>query len=269
MLEIQAVHFVEAISRIQTLQATITSLSKAHAGEMGNAIGGVTRTNALQGLKIISESCPAFGGRLTKVAADRMLEDIKQGTCSYADFQTGIIDIRNRLLDELTEAKLFALNPEDANFYDGAIAMFGDAVVTAFPSTAAEIDEAGKCLALERVAATIFHLMRVVEVALRSLAPSLGIIEPNPSWNTVIRKIDKELKLQPKDRTLQADYAFLEDVSAQMHAVNKAWRTRAMHVDATFSPQNARDIFNATKALMQHLATELSEPSSAGGAPPA
>lgn len=55
------------------------------------------------------------------------------------------------------------------------------------------------------------------------------------------------------------DYAFLEDISAQMHAVNKAWRTRAMHVDATFTLENARDIFSATKALMQHLATQLFE----------
>lgn len=143
--------------------------------------------------------------------------------------------------------------------------MFGEKAVKAFPSTAAEIDEAGKCLALGRVSATIFHLMRVVEVALRSLAGPLGITDPIPSWNTVIRKLDKELKLEPRQRTLKADYAFLEAVAAQMHAVNRAWRINAMHVDATFSADNARDIFSATRSLMQHLSIQLSEPSASDG----
>ena len=50
---------------------------------------------------------------------------------------------------------------------------------------------------------------------------------------------------------------------AVMHAVKLAWRNRAMHVDATFSLDNARDIFNAMKALMQYLATQLPKSSAA------
>jgi hypothetical protein len=268
MLEVQATPFVEAVARIESLLSTITHMVKAKTPGMEKPVVGWAKDNFVQGLKIIATFCPGFGARLAKVAAERMIEELEHGKCSWEESQRSIIEIRNRLLDELAEAKLFAITPGESILYEDAVTMFGDAVVEAFPSAVAEIDEAGKCLALGRVPATIFHLMRTVEIGLRSLAPSIGIADPNPSWNTVVRKIDKEVKLEPKDRTLRADYAFLEGVSAQMHAVNRAWRTRAMHVDMTFSLENAHDIFSATKALMQHLATQLSEPSSASAAQP-
>ena len=157
---------------------------------------------------------------------------------------------------------------ENSKFYDETVPMFGDAVIRAFPSTAADIDEAGKCLALGRVTATLFHLMRTIEIGLRCLAMPMGIVGPKPDWGQIIRAVDDYVKLPRAQQTLPLDAAFIGGVSAQMHAVKLAWRNQVMHVDMTFSLENARNILNATKALMQHLATQLSEPSAASAPPP-
>ena len=87
----------------------------------------------------------------------------------------------------------------------------------------------------------------------------MGVTNPKPDWGQVIRAVDGYLKLPIAQRALPLDEAFLSGVSAHMHAVKLAWRNQVMHVDPTFNVENARDIFNAVKALMQHLATQLSE----------
>ena len=53
--------------------------------------------------------------------------------------------------------------------------LFGDDVARAFPSSKGDIDEAGKCLALDRGTACVFHLMRILEIGLQLLAAKLGI----------------------------------------------------------------------------------------------
>ena len=48
--------------------------------------------------------------------------------------------------------------------------LFGLEVATAFPSASRDIREAGNCLAVECCTASVFHLMRASEFALRALA---------------------------------------------------------------------------------------------------
>jgi hypothetical protein len=264
MQELKARPFLSAMGALAILEQILEQQDAQH---LKVTVVKTAADTIVSTLKEFSAACVALGAEVSKVAADELIASLRDGKHTFAALHDDVRHLQKYFERQLTAAKLLALNPEDARFYDGAVSMFGDDTIRAFPSIASEVDEAGKCLALQRAAAAIFHLMRVVEVALRSMAPMLGITETNPSWNTIIRKIDKEIKLQPRDRTLSAGYAFLEDVSAQMHAVNRAWRTRAMHVDATFSLDNARDIFAAVKSLMQHLATQRAE-ASASEAPP-
>lgn len=251
MLEISAYAFVNAVGATLELERRIQSMN---AEQLKKPVTLKREKGEL--VEIFEEfrkACLGIGARSAAVSVEQLLAGFDSRKFTWRALGEEIKFFKRSFEVEIITAKLFVLGHEDASHYTDAVEIFGHAVA-AFPSIAAEVDEAGKCLALGRVPATIFHLMRVVEIGLRSLAPPLGIKEPNPSWNTVIRKIDKEIKIEPKDRTLKVDYAFLEGVSAQMHAVNRAWRTRAMHVDATFSLENARDIINATKSLMQHLA---------------
>ena len=72
-------------------------------------------------------------------------------------------------------------------------------------------------------------------------------------------KIDAELALPHKDRKIKGSVDFYAGVSSHMHAVKIAWRNRVMHVDAIFTEDRAKAIFDATVGLMNHLAYQISE----------
>ncbi len=61
------------------------------------------------------------------------------------------------------------------HFYAGAN-LLGEAVQERFPSLATDIDEAGKCFATGRFTATVFHLMRVMEVGVQEFCEALGVV---------------------------------------------------------------------------------------------
>lgn len=50
----------------------------------------------------------------------------------------------------------------------------------------------------------------------------------------------------------------------KMHAVNQAWRQQVAHMDKKYTEEEAQRIWEATKGLMQHLATNLTKGSTNG-----
>jgi hypothetical protein len=67
---------------------------------------------------------------------------------------------------------LYQIAPEKVQYFDQPH-LFGEDVSDQFPSTILDIEEAGKCLAMSRNTSCVFHLMRVMEVGLRTLAATL------------------------------------------------------------------------------------------------
>jgi hypothetical protein len=69
---------------------------------------------------------------------------------------------------------------------------FGPKVANNFSSANYDIEEASKCLALDRYTACIMHLMRALEVALDATGLGVGIpsaaVEAHNSWERLLRK---------------------------------------------------------------------------------
>jgi len=173
-------------------------------------------------------------------------------------------ELRGRIEDELSNILLLHVAPSRADLF-GMIKPFGDTVAKQFPSIGVEIEEAAKCLALERNTACVFHLMRAMEVGLRSLGKALNdpTLDParNPNWETILRRCDAELKKPLKDRSPEwsTDDEFFSAATANLRAVKDAWRNPSMHVGSIYDNERALDVFNAVKAFMRHLATKLCE----------
>ena len=87
---------------------------------------------------------------------------------------SAMIELGTRLADELEKTKFFYVRPEYVSFYSDPM-LFGEKTNDSFPSAIDDISDAGKCLALAQGTAAVFHLMRIMEVGLRSLSRSLGI----------------------------------------------------------------------------------------------
>lgn len=173
-------------------------------------------------------------------------------------------EIASRTADELGTRVILQVDSRYTGYYRHAH-LFGEKVDTAFKSAIPDIEEAGTCLACHRGTAVVFHLMRVVEVALRAIAKSLNNekIDPsrNPSWDAILKKFDEELAKPVRDRAEEwrAQNAFFAEATANLRAIKDAWRNPTMHVERAYTPDEAEDVFRSVKAFMGHLAGGIRE----------
>jgi hypothetical protein len=180
-------------------------------------------------------------------------------------------DMRMRLFDATEDIRFLAVASSDTTLYDDGEVAFGSEVLDAFPSVALDVDESGKCLALDRYTACVFHLTRVLQSGLYALATELGCKTVGRNWGVVIGDMEKAItarKLAGHGKGKSAaDKAAWKDktefyAGAAMHFnyLTDAFRNRTIHKTGyLFPPEKAQSIFSHTREFMQHLATELSE----------
>jgi len=162
------------------------------------------------------------------------------------------------------ESFYFSMGTEESRLFLGKN-LFGENVTAKFPSAIVDVEEAGKCLALQRSTACVFHLMRVMETGLRILAVTLN--EPsldakrNPSWDAILKKCRDELTKPLAQRAPEwaNDDAFFSGAAATLMAVKDAWRNPTMHVEITYDEEKAADVWNCVGAFMRHIADKLHE----------
>lgn len=168
--------------------------------------------------------------------------------------------------NELQNHLFFQIAEEKARFFNGPLEIFGTDVMAKFPDIAHDLEEAGKCYATARDTSCVFHLMRIMEAGLRFVckeAKTFGLTVPDPdsnrAWDGWLKPIEKQLQKARQDKS--ADWNAVEPVFAQMavhlRTVSTAWRNPVMHVGTKYTPEEAEDIFNATKGFMRHLASAI------------
>jgi hypothetical protein len=168
-------------------------------------------------------------------------------------------DLEIRIHDEVARHLCFMVPVDRAKLYTES-SLFGADVTERFPSAIIDIEEAGKCLAMQRGTAAVFHLMRVMEVGLKATAGALGIPYA-PSWESYLRQIKASMDDDWKKKPVKwrKSEPFFRDVHAHLYAVKSAWRNPTMHIVSSYTPEMAEEVFNAVKGLMRHLATKLRE----------
>ena len=220
-------------------------------------------------LGVAEEDCAELGLVLSVKSIRRTLRLIESGEESGKELTTKDVtarfeDLTERLLDEMESILFFSLDSSKRRFYDEP-QLFGEAVAQSFPSAADDIEEAGKCLALSRATACVFHLMRVMEHGLRAVGKSLNdpSIDPerNPTWKMVLTKFDSELQKSLANRSSEwmEDDAFFSGVAASLHAVKDAWRNPTMHVRISYTEEQALDVYNSVRGFMRHIAKKVAE----------
>jgi hypothetical protein len=190
----------------------------------------------------------------------RMRPDIPQKS-----LYNSIVEIRGRLFDDIGGSYLLALSARERGFYEPSEPLFGLAVSGQFPTLQYEIDEAGKCLALERSTAAAFHGIRCMEGGIRGIARCLGIPDPtrasNRTWGKVLGSIKDAIdkKWPDKNARLSGDSEFFDDAYAALAAMQNPWRNSTMHLDQKYTQEEALHIFEVIKGFMKKVASRLDE----------
>lgn len=168
------------------------NFSRSYAEEI---IGLVVGTQSVQ------ESINEFLGQLGKKGAkqpSKNAPDDKELTPQILQKEINIL--KKRIDDELKGRDFFALEQKWTPYFYEAF-LFGQEVISSLPGAIKDIEEAGKCLALERSTACVFHLMRVMEISLQQLGNKLEIGKEfleDAHWNNILEKLDKTIRALPR-----------------------------------------------------------------------
>jgi len=164
-------------------------------------------------------------------------------------------DMSERVIDEL-QSKLFLFIPAEHADYYKREQQFGLEAETRFPSAIDDISESGKCIAVGRFTASIFHLMRVMEVGVQEFGAKLKVtLATEKTWGEIIRRIDDQLAAMPfktpKQKKIKTP---LMEAAVYLHHVKDVWRNPTMHPKNTYTEEEAVRVFSNVKHFIQHLA---------------
>ena len=137
------------------------------------------------------------------------------------------------------------------NFYDQKEPLFGKQVEDKFSNMSEDISEAGKCIALSRSTASVFHLMRIMEIAVQEFGDKLGVkLVKETNWQVILDQINAAIKkMDSKDKKTVA-YA---QATSHLYNVKISWRNNVMHPKQTYTPEEARTIFDNVKAFVCNI----------------
>lgn len=168
-----------------------------------------------------------------------------------------------RLIDELRDRKFIGLSKDVGTLLNTQ--QFPADIRLKFPSAIVDIDEAINCLALERSTASVFHLMRVLEVAIKATATCLGVPDPvrgsDKNWGAMLRQVKAAIDnqwLTGADK-MSPDAKLFENLYVSLDAVKNGWRNVTMHVERTYTMDEAQRVRHAVEGLLIIMAGRFDE----------
>jgi hypothetical protein len=267
MIEIEGKKFFDAYTQAISLATmVIWNTEKASKPSLPPA----TYEIAKQQMAVLFEQLQRLDLPVSAVAAQTALESLSRARFDQGEWrfdQQGISILQGqlealatRVPDEMSTRLVLAIPSNKRGFYQSSSPLFGGAVNSSFPSAIVEIDEAGKCLALSRNAACVFHLMRIVEIGLGAVHACLGIqvalIGNDRNWGSILNRVRDEIRTRGSK---WAEHDLFQEIHVQLVAVKDAWRNATMHVETKYTEEDAQRIFEAVRGLMMKLASRLDE----------
>jgi hypothetical protein len=206
-------------------------------------------------LALLEAHCVDLGLTASAVSVRRLIDAERLPTMTFGRLRELSNELAGRLQDELQSSLLLSIDPAKAHFFTRPH-LFGEAVAQRFPSAITDIEEAGKCLALERSTACVFHLMRVAEIGLQAFGTKMGLtLTDMKNWRKILSDVQGAINRLPRSTREEKDYVGqCQAVHAHLQAVKDAWRNDVMHPLASHTPEQATDIWTHTGALMRKLA---------------
>lgn len=173
----------------------------------------------------------------------------------------GLDELRLRIIDDLDSRPLLCCTFQEQRLYETWETEFPEFWLKGDADVAYDLKEAVKCMALGRYTACVFHLVRPMETATRKVAKQMEVsIEYKDNsgflhWGVIANNIrDKLEKLRQSD---QKEYEKWLRVNGMLEFVRVAWRNEVMHPRSSYGENEAREVFDAVKAFLKHLAEKV------------
>jgi hypothetical protein len=179
--------------------------------------------------------------------------------CKSVEFMTEVLS------HELGETRVLVVETAKHRYYEPKEPLFGKKFSDRFVFAAFELDEAAKCLALGRSTASVFHLMRMMELGVRAVSRCLQISDPiqpaDRSWGPILKKVRDGIdnKWKTVAQRSVGDGNIFDGLYASLDAVKNPWRNSTMHPANKYTDEEAEHIFVAVRGFMMKLADRCDE----------
>jgi HEPN domain-containing protein len=193
--------------------------------------------------------------------AERVLSN-HNTAMTHTQLKEAVAQLQDRIRDELDSVYFLHVPFEKAKVYYNPHP-FGEAVTNKFPKAITDMHEASKSFAVARYTACVFHLMRVMEIGVQYLGKKLKIPDTHEKeWQAILNSVNGALRrmsnpttrLTSRQKARRDRYA---KAAAHLENVKNAWRNNVMHPKASYTSEEAEEVFQAVKTYMQDLATIL------------
>ncbi|MBW8284320.1 MAG: hypothetical protein K0M55_12010 [Rhizobium sp.] len=156
-------------------------------------------------------------------------------------------EFKRKKLLEISDVRLGFWNKADSYGLDFA---------SVLPDAVPDIQEAARCLALERYTASAFHSVRSLEFGLEYLCSRVNVTPKNPNWENVLNDLNSAVNNwansgRPNWKQEQQAYS---ELTAHLRACKNAWRNYVMHRHAMYDYVQADAIFRASTMFLSDLA---------------
>ena len=276
MFELDALNFVEAIEKITSLNTLAATLLKQKTagitmsgGEYGDfkmAIDKLEKLINKIGLPVSSLCLRDFIDFLENREVNEADVKLRVPDKDLSTMSVWISDVAKTVKRELSSRLLLSMPLAKINYYQPDEPLFGKDFSNNFQSASYELDEAAKCFALNRHTACVFHLMRIMEIGINAARKSLSIPDPvKPSernWGKILQLFKVEIDARnktPSKWVKSSNVDFFSEVYVSLDAVRNVWRNATMHVEKTYTEEEAERIYLAVKGFMKKMSSQIDE----------
>jgi hypothetical protein len=237
-------------------------------GVLRQPLDNETKEKALATLKMISEACTEIGMPISAETASDIGVKVRLDAEYSYDSLMNESQALKKLIEKEMKGKFFLyIPPERAKFWPrmNNQNLFGETVADKFPSAKFDIGNSGVCLGTMMSTASVFHLMRVMEIGLGALGKVFGVSLAYTNWETALNQIESKIANMRSDPTWKVlpdckeQQEYYSQAASYFRTVKDAWRNYTMHSRAKYTEDEAEQIFNSVKGFMQKLAERLSE----------
>jgi hypothetical protein len=266
MINFQIVFFVRYLDLLDYERGLAKGALSSRASEI---IDPAQKERVLNNISAVATYCARIGLANVEQRFGHFLRVINKPLSTYRDLGHQVDVLRETLLDSV----------QFENFYHypkGKSAAYlhrgkeWEATLGKFLSAKEDIDAATDCYALGHNTACVFHLMRIGELGLRTLARSLKVEFPKTGkpvewaeWNELIEQIQKkgreQANAQPPGPKRDAAKDFYNGAVGQFEGFKDKYRNQVMHLRARYDELEALSAMNHVRDFMNSLSRKLNE----------
>lgn len=239
--------------RVSSLQAATLTNSLETRAQTIKALQNIAEFSKLHGMKTAHHVALDAANSCLEYLAPSIPTDISRAS----RVATAIEGAVRAFIADAQSRQFFAADAMADGYYETADKLVGAEVVDQFPSIQFDIEEAGKCLTFGLWTASVMHLMRVHECVLGVLAQHLGV-EVKENWNSTLNDIEAALRQIKASKEGPVAEQAAAEAATHLRFVKNAHRNHVMHAHMSYDQKRARDVFDGTRAFLQHLAKALS-----------